>query len=205
MAVSVCQNCGSRRFRADRSMAGRLVCQNCGLAAGSRATRSTSPSSRRSTGKRWLVILLIAVIVLAPMLARAGKMAFRTKRIGAHLLCGLCAYSAILLWLYGAARMPVAEFFALQFITPLFTIALAMVINMMVAGAAGQYLSLALEGVGGGPGGGAGGVSSPGAPVCSAHGSRSGSPTARPVLWGSSATACHGRTSTAAASMTGSP
>ncbi len=71
---------------------------------------------------------VIAVIVLAPMLARAGKTAFRTKRIGAHLLCGLCAYSAILLWLYGAARMPVAEFFALQFITPLFTIALAMVL-----------------------------------------------------------------------------
>ena len=47
-------------------MAGRLVCQNCGLAAGSRAIRSTPRSSRRSTGagKRWLVILLIAVIVL---------------------------------------------------------------------------------------------------------------------------------------------
>lgn len=47
-------------------MAGRLVCQNCGLAAGSRAGRSAPDSSRRSTGtkKRWLVILLIAVIVL---------------------------------------------------------------------------------------------------------------------------------------------
>ncbi|MBA4736392.1 MAG: transcriptional regulator [Synechococcus sp.] len=66
MAVTVCQNCGSRRFLADRSMAGRLVCQNCGLAAGSRAGRSAPGSSRRSTGtkKRWLVILLIAVIVL---------------------------------------------------------------------------------------------------------------------------------------------
>ena len=47
-------------------MAGRLVCQNCGLAAGSRAGRSAPGSSRRSNGtkKRWLVILLIAVIVL---------------------------------------------------------------------------------------------------------------------------------------------
>jgi len=45
-------------------MAGRLVCQNCGLAAGSRATQSTSHSRRRSNAKRWLVILLIAVIVL---------------------------------------------------------------------------------------------------------------------------------------------
>ena len=45
-------------------MAGRLVCQNCGLAAGSRAARSTPRTSRRSNTKRWLVILLIAVIVL---------------------------------------------------------------------------------------------------------------------------------------------
>ena len=45
-------------------MAGRLVCQNCGLAAGSRASRSTPRSNRRSNAKRWLVILLIAVILL---------------------------------------------------------------------------------------------------------------------------------------------
>ena len=64
LAVTICQNCGSRRFRADRSMAGRLVCQNCGLAAGSRAVRSTPRTSRRNNTKRWLVILLIAVIVL---------------------------------------------------------------------------------------------------------------------------------------------
>ncbi len=45
-------------------MAGRLVCQNCGLAVGSRAARSIPHSRRRSNAKRWLVILLIAVIVL---------------------------------------------------------------------------------------------------------------------------------------------
>ena len=45
-------------------MAGRLICQNCGLAAGSRAVLSTKRSNQRSNAKRWLVILLIAVIVL---------------------------------------------------------------------------------------------------------------------------------------------
>ena len=64
LAVTVCQNCGSRRFRADRSMAGRLVCQNCGLAAGSRAVGSVSRSKGRSNKKLWLLILLVAVIVL---------------------------------------------------------------------------------------------------------------------------------------------
>ncbi len=71
---------------------------------------------------------VIAVIVLAPLLARAGRSALRTRRIGTHLLCGLSAYTAILLWFFGAAQMPVAEFFALQFTTPLFTIALAMLL-----------------------------------------------------------------------------
>ena len=45
-------------------MAGRLICQNCGLAAGSRAVRFKTRSNRRSNAKRWVVILLIAVIVL---------------------------------------------------------------------------------------------------------------------------------------------
>ena len=45
-------------------MAGRLVCQNCGLAAGSRAVRSVSRSTGRSNRKLWLVILLVAVILL---------------------------------------------------------------------------------------------------------------------------------------------
>ena len=45
-------------------MAGRLVCQNCGLAAGSRAVGSVSRSTGRSNRKLWLVILLVAAIVL---------------------------------------------------------------------------------------------------------------------------------------------
>ena len=78
---------------------------------------------------------VIAVVLLAPLLARAGKAAFRTRRIGLHLLCGLFIYVAVLCWFYAAARMPVAEFFALQFTTPLFTIALAMVILRQSVGA----------------------------------------------------------------------
>jgi len=50
-------------------MAGRLVCQSCGLAAGSRLLRPTSRSSRRSNSKFWLVILLIAVIMLVVVMS----------------------------------------------------------------------------------------------------------------------------------------
>ncbi|QNI91181.1 putative zn-ribbon protein [Synechococcus sp. BOUM118] len=75
--TSVCQNCGSRRFRADRALAGRLVCQSCGLATGSRPSRSrpNPRNQQRRNGasqlgrKRllWLMLLIgvaIAVVVL---------------------------------------------------------------------------------------------------------------------------------------------
>ncbi len=78
---------------------------------------------------------VVAVTLLAPMLARAGRTAFHTSRIGLHVLCGLFTYVAVLCWFYAATRMPVAEFFALQFITPLFTIALAMVVLRQSVGA----------------------------------------------------------------------
>ena len=70
VATSVCQNCGSRRFRADRSMAGRLVCQSCGLAAGTRPSRSTARPSGRSRQQRWrwLVGLVIVVILIAVLM-----------------------------------------------------------------------------------------------------------------------------------------
>ena len=71
--TSVCQNCGSRRFRADRALAGRLICQSCGLAAGSRPSRSRANQRRRGApqlGRQrllWLMLLIgvaIAVVVL---------------------------------------------------------------------------------------------------------------------------------------------
>jgi len=73
MVTSVCQNCGSRRFRADRALAGRLICQSCGLAAGSRPSRSRVKQRRRGApqlGRQrllWLMLLIgvaIAVVVL---------------------------------------------------------------------------------------------------------------------------------------------
>ena len=50
-------------------MAGRLVCQNCGLAAGSRAARSTPRNGQRSSGKLWLVLLLLTAIVVVVIMS----------------------------------------------------------------------------------------------------------------------------------------
>ncbi len=101
----------------------------------------TSATLARHLGTSYSVFELtfiravVAVTLLAPMVARAGRTAFHTRRIGLHVLSGLFTYVAILCWFYAATRMPVAEFFALQFTTPLFTIALAMVVLRQSVGA----------------------------------------------------------------------
>ena len=69
MAPGVCRNCGSRRFLADRSLAGRLICQNCGLPAGSGGSRMASGRRGRGYGRspqrwRWLLLLVVIVIVI---------------------------------------------------------------------------------------------------------------------------------------------
>lgn len=73
--TSVCQNCGSRRFRADRALAGRLICQSCGLAAGTRPNQRRAkqkPAGHTLQGRRrllWFLLLIgvaIVVVVLIP-------------------------------------------------------------------------------------------------------------------------------------------
>ena len=51
-------------------MAGRLVCQSCGLAAGTRPNRATARPSGRSRQQRWrwLVGLVIVVILIAVLM-----------------------------------------------------------------------------------------------------------------------------------------
>ncbi|MBD21906.1 MAG: hypothetical protein CMM37_12795 [Rhodospirillaceae bacterium] len=70
---------------------------------------------------------VIAVIMLAPMIYRVRWSSLWPKRPIPVLMTGIFSYVGIFLWFYAAGRMPVAEFFALQFATPLFTIAFAII------------------------------------------------------------------------------
>jgi drug/metabolite transporter (DMT)-like permease len=70
---------------------------------------------------------VIAVIILAPVIFQLRGASFWPKRPFAVLMTGVFSYIGIALWFYSAGRMPVAEFFALQFATPLFTIAFAII------------------------------------------------------------------------------
>ena len=72
MATTVCQNCGSRRFRADRALAGRLICMDCGMAAGTRPSRRSGAKKKAASGTNrwgWFLLLLIVVMVLVLLMA----------------------------------------------------------------------------------------------------------------------------------------
>ena len=72
MATTVCQSCGSRRFRADRALAGRLICMDCGMAAGTRPARRSGQRINPSSGtNRWGWFLLLLIVVMALVLLMA--------------------------------------------------------------------------------------------------------------------------------------
>lgn len=68
---------------------------------------------------------IIAVIMLAPLFLRNERIWVWPERAPMLLLTAVLSYLGILFWFTAAARMPVADFFALQFTTPLITIVLA--------------------------------------------------------------------------------
>ena len=68
---------------------------------------------------------LVGVCVLTPLVLRSGIAQLKTKIFHYHCMRMVITYIAILLWFYAAELVPVGDFFAIQFATPLFTIAAA--------------------------------------------------------------------------------
>ncbi len=65
MGNNFCHQCGSRKFRADRSLAGRLVCISCGLPIGK--NNVTSRFNKRSKSNRnlyWIPISVITFLIV---------------------------------------------------------------------------------------------------------------------------------------------
>ena len=75
MPTAVCLNCGSREFRADRALAGRLICKRCGCALGPRPSSTRQGQGarglRQGDRRRWVLITaLIVTAVLVVLLSR---------------------------------------------------------------------------------------------------------------------------------------
>lgn len=71
---------------------------------------------------------VIALVILAPWLARQGRDVLITTRLPLYGLRVLFAYLAMVMLFYALARMPIADVYALQYTIPLFTILLAVLI-----------------------------------------------------------------------------
>ena len=67
----------------------------------------------------------VGVCVLTPIVLPSGVAQLKTRIIHIHALRMVVTYIAILFWFYAAETVPVGDFFAIQFATPLFTIGAA--------------------------------------------------------------------------------
>lgn len=68
---------------------------------------------------------LVALILLSPIIARAGIGVLHTRRPGLHLLRAVLSYLGMVGLFYGIARIAVADVVALSFTQPLFIVVLA--------------------------------------------------------------------------------
>jgi drug/metabolite transporter (DMT)-like permease len=71
---------------------------------------------------------LVGVIVLTPLVLRGDLSQLKTTAFPLHCVRAVLTYISILLWFYATEKIPVGDFFAIQFVSPLFTIAVAAVL-----------------------------------------------------------------------------
>ena len=65
---------------------------------------------------------VIALVMFAPLMLRVGRCGLRTTQFPLHILRAVVTYAAIMFWYLGVSTMPLADYHALQFTLPLFTL-----------------------------------------------------------------------------------
>ena len=70
---------------------------------------------------------VVALVMLAPLFIRTGWRGLRTSRFPLHGFRTALAYVGMMCWFYGVSRIPLADYYALQFTMPVFTIAGAVI------------------------------------------------------------------------------
>ena len=86
---------------------------------------------------------VIATMMMIPLFARRGFGLLRTIQPGMHLMRAAIGYAGILCWFYGVSNIPLADYYALQFTMPLFTIALAVLV-LGEAGGSRTWIAVAV-------------------------------------------------------------
>ena len=66
MSFEICPNCGGKSFRADRALAGKVICNKCSTPLGSKPFRKRSKVSRASfyINKKVIYLTLFLLILI---------------------------------------------------------------------------------------------------------------------------------------------
>ena len=64
MNTQICSSCGSKEFRADRALGGRLICSNCSRPIGSNPYKVSSRTFKLKFSKVNLILLVLATIFI---------------------------------------------------------------------------------------------------------------------------------------------
>lgn len=68
---------------------------------------------------------IIALAFIAPVLSRLQFSELRTRRLSIHLLRTVLSWAGMMGWFYAVKVIPIADYYALSFLTPIFTIMMA--------------------------------------------------------------------------------
>jgi drug/metabolite transporter (DMT)-like permease len=71
---------------------------------------------------------IIALAFIAPVLSQLKLSELRTRRLSIHLLRTFLSWAGMMGWFYAVKMIPIADYYALAFLTPIFTIAMAVAI-----------------------------------------------------------------------------
>src|SRR4029079_10630891 len=71
---------------------------------------------------------IIALAFIAPVLSRLRMSELRTRRLSIHLLRTVLSWAGMMGWFYAVKVIPISDYYALSFLTPIFTIIMAVTI-----------------------------------------------------------------------------
>lgn len=71
---------------------------------------------------------IIALAFIAPVLSQLKLRELRTNRLSIHLLRAFLSWAGMMGWFYAVKVIPISDYYALAFLTPIFTVAMAVTI-----------------------------------------------------------------------------
>ena len=103
-----------------------MICGSICYVAASACTRVLSADY--SVQMIVFIRCIIALAFIAPVLSQLKVSELRTRRLSIHLLRTILSWAGMMGWFYAVKVIPISDYYALSFLTPIFTIIMAVTI-----------------------------------------------------------------------------